>query len=830
MPANQGRVTWLLRKGQVSGPLQTDQAQQKKLQHMSSNTVASNERPIPLKKRADLQVARIDYLGVGYQVIKDPVALKYHRLQVEQYRILELLDGERSLEKVRDDLKLEFPTLQVTLSDIQQLITDLHKKGLVVSNRPGQGAAVVRERTKSRNEKIKQTLMSLLYLRLPGWDPERTLKFLHPFFAWVFHPAAVSICLIFVVSAWLLLGANLEQFRGRLPEFQSFFGWPNLIYLWVTMALAKIIHEFGHGLSCTHYGGECHEMGVMLLVFSPCLYCDVTDSWMLKDKWQRIIIGAAGMYVEVIISALAIYVWWFSKPGLVHHLALNTFFVTTITTVIFNANPLMRFDGYYMMSDFLEIPNLRQKSDKLLREAFSWYCLGIESRPDPFMPETGRAWFVTYAIAAWLYRWVILVSISMFLYTVLKPYDLQSIGITLMLFSMAGIIFAMFKNVYQIIATPRMEPMSKPKIAFSLAVLAAIVWAAFAVKIPWHLEAPLVLEPRGVVTVSAPYTGRILLPAEYAEHFNELMHYQSTVREAAKPLALAGKIDPNSILLTEGLPDPGVYQQPVRNGQHVAAGQVVSIIEDQADLKNRDDIITASLQWLARAQEVQQYRGNGDKIREDEALFEASQLQQKIQELARLSASRVVRASISGKVVAARRMPEPPRDEIDNMKLDRWHGTPFDVRNDGCFVEIGQELMSLAPTDEVHAVLFIDQGHRDELKDEMEIELKLDHLPDVTYVSRVQQVSPKGELVAPEALTTRFNGPLATVSDQQGKEKLASTAYRAIVELEFDQEEWKGDGELMKPGMRGNARFLVANRSLAQWGYRYFFETFRFRL
>jgi putative peptide zinc metalloprotease protein len=89
---------------------------------------------------------------------------------------------------------------------------------------------------------------------------------------------------------------------------------------------------------------------------------------------------------------------------MLHHLSLNIFFVTTITTVIFNANPLMRFDGYYMMSDFLEIPNLRQKSEKLLREAFSWYCLGIESRPDPFMPETGRAWFVTYAIAAWWYR------------------------------------------------------------------------------------------------------------------------------------------------------------------------------------------------------------------------------------------------------------------------------------------------------------------------------------------------------------------------------------------------------------------------------------------
>ncbi|MFN9978126.1 MAG: PqqD family peptide modification chaperone, partial [Phycisphaerae bacterium] len=105
----------------------------------AGNMVASNERPRPLRKRADLHVAKIDYLGVGYQVIKDPVALKYHRLQMEQFRILELLDGQRSLERVRDDLKKEFPALQVTLSDIQQLITDLHKKGLVISDRPGQG-------------------------------------------------------------------------------------------------------------------------------------------------------------------------------------------------------------------------------------------------------------------------------------------------------------------------------------------------------------------------------------------------------------------------------------------------------------------------------------------------------------------------------------------------------------------------------------------------------------------------------------------------------------------------------------------------------------------
>ena len=797
--------------------------------------VASNQRPIPLRKRADLVVAKIDYLGVGYQVIKDPIALKYHRLQLEQYRILELLDGKRSLEKVRDDLKSEFPTLQITLSDIQQLITDLHKKGLVVSDRPGQGAAVIRERQKTRKEKIKQTLMSLLSLRLPGWDPERTLHRLHPFVSWIFHPAAVTICMIFVVSSWLVLAANLEEFHGRLPEFQSFFGWPNLIYLWATLGIAKIIHEFGHGLSCTHYGGECHEMGVMMLVFSPCLYCDVTDSWMLKNKWHRIIIGAAGMYIEVILSALAIYIWWLTKPGLLHHLALNTFFVTTITTVIFNANPLMRFDGYYMMSDFLEIPNLRQKSEKLLKEAFSWYCLGIESRPDPFMPETGRAWFVTYAIAAWCYRWVVLVSISMFLYTVLKPYDLQSLGITMLVFSMSGIFFAMFRSIYQIIATPRMEPMSKTKMAVSGIVFAGVVWAAFSTPIPWYHEAPCVLEPKGVVMVSAPVPGQIVTPKDYEKYYTELAAFEKKIRTNLKPKTDPADptillINPETLSLLEGMPTPDEYSQIPRNGEPIRKNDVIALLEQSEDYRRRDDLYSRAAELYYRSVEIEAYESRSYVKGATDSLAQAMMLQETIRELVKLNLQRVVRAPASGILVAAKRVAEQPGSEIDPMKLEAWNGTPLDPENAGCRLEAGQEIVSIAPSDKVQAVLYIDQGDRDDLKGEMEVEIKLDHLPDITWITRVTQVSLKGEVMAPEALTTRFQGPLATKPSQQGQEQLASTAYRAIAEMHFEAPESQPDGVLMRPGMRGNARFIISNRTAAYWAWRYICETFRFRV
>jgi len=342
-----------------------------------SSLVSSTRRPIPMRCRPDLIARRIEYQGIGSWVIKDPVGLKYHRLHAEQYCVLGLLDGTRNLEQIRDELLRVHPTIHVTLSDVQRLLTDLHEKGLLQTLRFGQGAALLKHYRKERKQKIWNGVRNILYLRLPGWDPERTLSWLHQYVAWVFQPWAVAVCLTLVAASLALVFTEFEEFHRRLPEFHQFFAWPNLIFLWITVSATKILHEFGHGTSCKHFGGECHQMGLMLLVFSPALYCDVSDAWMMRSKWHRIIIGAAGMYVETVLSAVAIFVWWNTNAGLLHYLCLNVFFVSTVSTVIFNANPLMRYDGYFMLADFLEIPNLRPKADKMVTERFGWYCLGI---------------------------------------------------------------------------------------------------------------------------------------------------------------------------------------------------------------------------------------------------------------------------------------------------------------------------------------------------------------------------------------------------------------------------------------------------------------------
>ena len=192
--------------------------------------------------------------------------------------------------------------------------------------------------------------------------------------------------------------------------------------------------------------------------------------------------------------------------------------------------------------------------------------------------------------------------------------------------------------------------------------------------------------------------------------------------------------------------------------------------------------------------------------------------------------ARIIRSPINGTVVATDRIPEPKRDDVNRTKLDRWHGTPLDPENRGCFVDPGMEILKIAPSDELQAVLFIDQSDREDLEDYMEVELKLDHLPGVSYVAPVTLFSRRGEKVAPEALTTKYGGPLGTRPDDKGQETLTSTAYRATVEMHFIHDESQKDRVLIEPGMRGTARFLIDDRTVWQWLMRYVYETFRFRL
>src|SRR5947209_8298186 len=241
--------------------------------------VADVERrkKVRIRLRRDLIIAPQKYEGRTYYVVKDPVSLRYYRFKEQEHFLINLMDGEATL------------------------------------------------------------------------DLDRVLVRMLRYLSWVFTSWFMVVSVGVMLSAIMLVSTHFETFYEKLPSYHEFFSFSTVGYLWLALGVVKVIHEFGHGLSCKAFGGEVHEMGLLFLVFSPCMYCNVSDSWTLPNKWKRIIISAAGIYVELIIAAIATWVWWNTptKP-FINHLSLSLMVVCSVSTVVFNANPLMRYDGYYV--------------------------------------------------------------------------------------------------------------------------------------------------------------------------------------------------------------------------------------------------------------------------------------------------------------------------------------------------------------------------------------------------------------------------------------------------------------------------------------------------
>ena len=274
----------------------------------------------------------------------------------------------------------------------------------------------------------------------------------------------------------------------------------------------KVIHEFGHGLTCKNFGGEVHEMGILFLAFTPALYCDTTDAWMMPKRAHKIWVSSAGIYVELVVAALAAFVWCYTQPGLVNQLAMIVMFLCSFSTVVFNANPLLKYDGYYMLSDAIEVPNLQQKSYAYVMQLLRSVLFGEKPETAQFsqvpLPQKNLVFFATYSILSYFYRWFILFAIFMFVSRLLKPFGLESIGKMFALFSVfSSMIFPIAMSGYYFFKArqtkPDPEPLTRPVI---VCLLFAVAFVTFAnLHIPQNVVRSCVLTPReGFIRTVAP--------------------------------------------------------------------------------------------------------------------------------------------------------------------------------------------------------------------------------------------------------------------------------------------------------------------------------------
>ena len=244
-------------------------------------------RPLPIHRRADLEFHEQHIGGSRYWHVKDPVSLKYFQLSPEEHAVLIMLDGTVSLREIRRRFEVEFAPQRLSLPQVQSFLATLHSSGLVISDSPGQAQLLVARTRSERSQRVIRQLSNVLAIRFRGFDPHALLNWLVPKTRFLFAPWCVTFCVTLMLTATLLAVVRIDTLQARLPHFHEFFGATNLILLAATLAVTKVLHELGHAVSCRHFGGECHEMGVMLLVLTPCLYCNVSDAWMLPSRWQR---------------------------------------------------------------------------------------------------------------------------------------------------------------------------------------------------------------------------------------------------------------------------------------------------------------------------------------------------------------------------------------------------------------------------------------------------------------------------------------------------------------------------------------------------------------
>jgi putative peptide zinc metalloprotease protein len=418
------------------------------------------------------------------------------------FYILQQLDGNKSIEQLIDGYHEEHAPKRITRTELQQLLTRFHRDGLVISDVGGQGNELLKRGRKNLAMERFGQFSNILAIRYRGFDPERILNFLIKYTWWLFTPTAAIIVGILATIALLSVLINFAEFSARLPGFDAFFNPRKMVLFVGVLCVTKICHEFGHGLACKRLGGECHEIGFMLLVLTPCLYCNVSDSWRLENKWHRAAIGAAGMYIEVLLATIATFVWWFVQPGMVQDICLQVMLISSVSTIVFNGNPLLRYDGYYIMSDLLEIPNLSQKSTKALTTLLGRHWLGLEIPDDQLMPSNRPVAFAMFTVASFLYRWFILFAIVTFLIRWLEPYGLESIGIAIAMFSMVGILVMPMYKLYRYMSVPgRMHQVEKVRFSIISSILLAALAFLLFWPLPHRLRCTVIVVPASVDTV-----------------------------------------------------------------------------------------------------------------------------------------------------------------------------------------------------------------------------------------------------------------------------------------------------------------------------------------
>lgn len=429
--------------------------------------------------RRQARIFRHVYRGEVWHLVQDLGSGKFIRLNPVAYRVVSLMDGHRTLDEVWQRANTVLGDETPSQDEMIQLLARLHQANLLSSNRMPDLEELEDRRDRTRKSRLKQYFSNPLALRFPLVDPDRFLaRCMWLFPRWLL-PILLLVWLGVVGSGAVLTVMHWEALTGDI--LRLVFTTEYILMLLLVFPVLKALHEIGHGLAIKRFGGQCHEMGVMLLVMLPIPYVDATHASGFRNKYARMLVGGAGMMTELFLASIAFWLWLSIEPGLTRVFLHEVIIVAGISTLLFNLNPLLRLDGYYILADWLEIPNLGQKSNQYLGFQLKKRLLRVKRNLTPPHVAPGEPkWLIGYSILSFVYRMFIVTVILAFVAT-----QLFVIGVLLAMWAFYMMIILPFgKTVKAAWTDPALAEYRARLASVSAGVLLALGWLAFMQPLP----------------------------------------------------------------------------------------------------------------------------------------------------------------------------------------------------------------------------------------------------------------------------------------------------------------------------------------------------------
>lgn len=442
------------------------------------------------------------YRGRPWVLLEDGYSHRFFRVTPQAYEFLRSLTAERTVDEIWQALAAQHPEGTPGQDEVVRLLSQLHLSSLLYFREQPQAEAISERMAKQRQREFAAKLLAFLYWRFPLFSLDGWLGRIQPLIRALTGRVAGAVWLV-IVAIGAATALQHHEAIGQAGE--GLLALSNLPWLYLGLTVVKVAHELAHAFVCKRYGGHVPTFGLMVLVLAPLPYVDASASWGMRSKWQRAYVGAAGMLAELFLAAIACVVWAATTDGLIHSLAFNVMVVGSVSSLLFNGNPLLRYDAYYILSDLAELPNLYQKAQQQWLHYGARFLLGQADSVEPATDISERVWYTVYGVLAFFYRWV--VTLGVLLYVTDQWF---AVGVVLLATTGFAMLYLPVNKLWTFLRTPAQQRVRVRALGL-IAGLALLAYAlVFLLPLPCAVRLQGVLEARHSSQIYLQTAGRLV--------------------------------------------------------------------------------------------------------------------------------------------------------------------------------------------------------------------------------------------------------------------------------------------------------------------------------